>query len=201
MTPVVELDDLTPEQLKQLSPKRLRDNELVDIFPEMVEIIPEKLKELGKQREALVAVIKDELATINVKWPSEEARWFWREVLKIRTGQELLNLDRDIARLRRQLGIAKGLLTPKGALTDDLIQAAREVPVEEILNQEFRRSGRDLVGLCPFHEERTGSFHIYTQQNRGWCFSCNWGGDAISIAMRFHDCSFRDAVKLLTGER
>ncbi len=95
----------------------------------------------------------------------------------------------------------KGWSAPKGTLTDNLIQAAREVPVESLLNQPLKRSGRTLTGLCPFHTERTPSFHVYPRENRAWCFGCNQGGDTITVAMLLHGCDFKNAVLLLRGER
>jgi hypothetical protein len=178
-------------------PPRLSDKELMAIFPEAAEFIPQKLRELRKQRKVIAAIIDGKLAVIN-NYPDEMSRWFWRQWLKLNEGDELLTVDRHIARLERQLGFAKGLPTPKGVLTDDVIQAARDVPVESLFNQPFKRAGRTLLGLCPFHDERTPSFHIYPDQNRGWCFGCNHGGDAIGLTMMLHDCGFREAVVLLT---
>jgi hypothetical protein len=179
-------------------PLRLSDKEFIAIFPEAGEIIAQKLHELRKQRKAIVAIIDGKLVVIN-DYPDEMSRWFWRQWLKLNEGEDLLTTDRHIARLERQLRIAKGLPTPKGALTDDAIQAARDVPVEDLFNQPFKRAGRTLVGLCPFHEDRTPSFHIYPDQNRGWCYGCNQGGDAIGLTMMLHDYGFKEAVQLLTG--
>jgi hypothetical protein len=181
-----------------LGQQRLSDDELVKIFPEAKEIIPAKLKEFSRQRKALISIISDHLAVIN-KEPDEMFRWFWQRWLQLNEGEDLLVVDRHIARLRRQLRVVKGLPAPKGALTDDVIQAAREVPVEDVLAREFKRAGSTLLGLCPFHEDHKPSFHIYPKENRGWCFVCNQGSDAIGIAMQVHGCGFKEAVLLLTG--
>jgi hypothetical protein len=178
--------------------KRLSDSEVIEVFPEAKEIIPVKLNDLAAEREAIMATIKAELQAIEKEAP-EKSRWFWRRWLQLNEGEDLLIIDRRIARLRRQLRVVKGLPTPKGALTDDMIEAAREVLVEDVLDQQFRRAGSTLVALCPFHEDHKPSFHIYPKENRGWCFGCNQGGDVISIAMRLHDYGFQEAVLLLAG--
>lgn len=176
---------------------RLSDKELTAIFPEAKEIIPEKLRELEEQRNTIAGIIKSKLAVIST-YPDEMSRWFWRQWLKLNEGEDLLVSDRHIARLRRQLRVAQGVSAPRGSLTDDLIQAARAVPLESLLNQQLRRSGHNLVGFCPFHDERSPSFYVYVEENRGWCFGCNQGGDVIAITMKLQDCGFKDAVLLLT---
>ena len=40
----------------------------------------------------------------------------------------------------------------------------------------LRRRGKNLVGLCPFHNEKTRSFCVYTENNSLFCFGCNKGG-------------------------
>lgn len=179
---------------------RLSDKELMAIFPEAKEIIPQKLQELEEQRNTVTGVIGSKLAVINT-YPDEMSRWFWRLWLKLNEGKDLLMTDRHIARLRRQLRVAQGTPVPRGSLTDDQIQAARDVPIEDILHQQFRHSGNTLTGLCPFHDERSPSFHIYPKENRGWCFGCNQGGDVIDITMKLQDCGFKEAVLLLTGHQ
>jgi hypothetical protein len=174
------------------------DAELLVIFPEAKQIVPSLLKEFQQQRSELVEKIRIELKDIEAE-SNEDLRYLWRSWLKLTLGEELRIVDRHIVRLSRLLRLIKGTPTPKGALTDDMIQAAREVPVESLFDQQFRRSGHNLVGLCPFHDERTPSFHIYVEENRGWCFGCNWGGSTIDLYMLLHDCGFKEAVMALAG--
>lgn len=61
----------------------------------------------------------------------------------------------------------------------------------------LKRSGRNMVGLCPFHGEKTPSFHIYTEDSHFYCFGCGAGGDVISFVMRAENLDYVDAVKLL----
>lgn len=178
--------------------KPLSDAELLAIFPEAKQIIPQKIAELEVQRKELQIIIKNRLNHIN-QCPDEFSRWFWRKWLKLTVGEELLAVNRHMARLKRQNNLLQGEKPSKNAITDDLIQAAREVPIESLLDQPLRRSGSTLTCHCPFHEERTPSFHVYPKENRGWCFGCNQGGDAITITMLLHGCDFKEAVLMLTG--
>jgi len=171
----------------------LSDEELFSVFPEAAEIIPQKITELREQRKIISKVFKNKLAEIN-KLPDAMSRWFWCSWLNLNEGEKLIMIDKHISRLNRQLRKVRGLPLPRGTIKYDLIKAAREVPIESILDQQFKHSGRTLVGLCPFHDERTPSFHIYLNQNRGWCFGCNDGGDVISLVMKLNKCNFKEAV-------
>ncbi len=61
----------------------------------------------------------------------------------------------------------------------------------------LRRRGKNLVGLCPFHNEKTPSFCIYPENNSYYCFGCNKGGDVINFIMGVEKLDFSEAVKFL----
>ncbi len=61
----------------------------------------------------------------------------------------------------------------------------------------LKRRGRNMVGLCPFHGEKTPSFNIYTENGSFYCFGCGVGGDVISFVMRIENLDYVDAVKFL----
>ena len=61
----------------------------------------------------------------------------------------------------------------------------------------LKRRGRNLIGLCPFHGEKTPSFNIYTEDNHFYCFGCGAGGDVISFIMRIENLDYVEAVKYL----
>ena len=62
---------------------------------------------------------------------------------------------------------------------------------------ELRRSGRRLVGLCPFHEDRRPSLVVYTESGRWFCFGCDQGGDVIDFVGRIRGTGFRETAALL----
>ena len=47
----------------------------------------------------------------------------------------------------------------------------------------LKRNGRNMVGLCPFHGEKTPSFNIYTESGSFYCFGCGVGGDVITFVI------------------
>lgn len=61
----------------------------------------------------------------------------------------------------------------------------------------LRRAGKNMVGLCPFHNEKTPSFNIYPGNNSFYCFGCGKGGGVINFVMEIERLDFLDAVKWL----
>ena len=64
----------------------------------------------------------------------------------------------------------------------------------------LKRSSGDYVGLCPFHGEKTPSFHVSPDKQLYHCFGCGEGGTIINFVMKMENLSFLEAVKFL-GER
>ncbi len=62
---------------------------------------------------------------------------------------------------------------------------------------QLKRRGRNLVGLCPFHGEKTPSFNIYTENGSFYCFGCGVGGDVITFIMKIENLDYMEAVKFL----
>lgn len=61
----------------------------------------------------------------------------------------------------------------------------------------LKRHGRNMVGLCPFHGEKTPSFNIYTENGSFYCFGCGAGGDVITFIMRIENLDYLEAVRFL----
>ena len=59
----------------------------------------------------------------------------------------------------------------------------------------LKRRGRNYVGLCPFHSEKTPSFTVSPEKQMFYCFGCGAGGDAITFWMKIENLDFSDAVK------
>lgn len=62
---------------------------------------------------------------------------------------------------------------------------------------DLRRQGARMVGLCPFHEERTPSFSVEPQEKLYHCFGCGVGGDVIKFVEEKEGVGFAEAVELL----
>lgn len=59
------------------------------------------------------------------------------------------------------------------------------------------RKGGSFFGLCPFHSEKTPSFHVEPGRQMYYCFGCKKGGDAVKFIMDVENLPFPDAVRLL----
>lgn len=78
------------------------------------------------------------------------------------------------------------------------VDTARQYPIQDLYDGKLRRSGPNLTGCCPFHAEKTPSFHIYTRSNRFYCFGCNEGGDVIDYVMKLYNIPFIEAIRRLS---
>lgn len=61
----------------------------------------------------------------------------------------------------------------------------------------LKRRGRNLVGLCPFHTEKTPSFNLYPENGSFYCFGCGAGGDVITFIRRIENLDYIEAVRFL----
>ncbi|MGQ0794143.1 MAG: DNA primase [Deltaproteobacteria bacterium] len=61
----------------------------------------------------------------------------------------------------------------------------------------LKKSGRGHIGLCPFHDEKTPSFHVNDEKGIFHCFGCGAGGDVFGFIMRYKNISFPEAVEEL----
>ncbi|MGE5583443.1 MAG: DNA primase [Bacillota bacterium] len=61
----------------------------------------------------------------------------------------------------------------------------------------LRRAGRSMVGLCPFHSEKTPSFNVNPEKQFFYCFGCGTGGDVFSFIMKLENLDFIGAAKIL----
>lgn len=85
-------------------------------------------------------------------------------------------------------------------LPDSFIQQLKfACDIQQVIAPYTRltRRGKNLVGLCPFHSEKTGSFFVYPENQSYYCFGCGAGGDVISFVMAAENLDYIEAVKSL----
>ena len=89
----------------------------------------------------------------------------------------------------------------KGRIPDHDIAAIREsVRIEDIVGDyvQLRRAGADsMKGLCPFHDEKSPSFHVRPNHGHFHCFGCGEGGDVYAFIQKIEHVSFVEAVEML----
>ena len=78
----------------------------------------------------------------------------------------------------------------------------QRLPLETYLQRYTKLSlkGKNWVGLCPFHQEKTPSFFVYPYDQRYKCFGCGENGDIFNFVEKRFSLSFLDALKRLTAE-
>ncbi|WP_104759874.1 CHC2 zinc finger domain-containing protein [Helicobacter bizzozeronii] len=64
---------------------------------------------------------------------------------------------------------------------------------------ELKREGADYIAICPFHNEKTPSFHVNPAKNFYKCFGCGVGGDAIDFVKTYEKLEFYEAVEKLAN--
>ena len=69
--------------------------------------------------------------------------------------------------------------------------------IEEVVSDyvSLKKRGANLIGLCPFHNEKTGSFTVSPSKGIYKCFGCGKSGHAVGFVMEIEQCGFADAVK------
>jgi len=179
---------------------KLTQAEVLETFAtDAKQIIPALIGELTSRRRMLVTRIGDAVALIHVESEDEAFRYYWTLWLALNEGEELQALDANLARHHRMLSAITGKPVPAGRLTDSSIETARDYPIQDLFDVNFRRSGNRLVGLCPFHAEKSPSFYVFLSQNRAHCFGCQKSVDSISAYMELNGCDFKAAVLALAG--
>ncbi len=86
---------------------------------------------------------------------------------------------------------------------DGWVSAVREsADIVEVIGRSvgLKRKGKHYWGLCPFHQEKTPSFSVDSEQQLFYCFGCHVGGTVFTFLMQHDGLSFSDAADMLAAE-
>jgi DNA primase len=90
-----------------------------------------------------------------------------------------------------------------GRIRDEDIALVRErSPIADVVGERVtlrNAGGGSLKGLCPFHEEKTPSFHVTTARGLYFCFGCQAGGDVFEFVMRVDHLTFAETIERLAA--
>lgn len=80
-----------------------------------------------------------------------------------------------------------------------LYELRMKCDIEQIISMyvNIKRRGKNLVGLCPFHNEKTPSFTVYPETQSYFCFGCGAGGEVINFIRKAENLDYFEAVKFL----
>jgi DNA primase len=87
-----------------------------------------------------------------------------------------------------------------GRFGEEKIEEVRQrADIVEVIGEHVRlkRTGRNFVGLCPFHQEKTPSFSVNAERGFFHCFGCNAGGSVFNFIMKMEGLTFPEAVRSL----
>ncbi len=85
-------------------------------------------------------------------------------------------------------------------ISNDTIQRIKESnSIENVISPyvQLKRRGKNLIGLCPFHNEKTPSFTVYPESDSFYCYGCGKGGDIFTFTKLIENLDYLEAVKLL----
>jgi len=87
-------------------------------------------------------------------------------------------------------------------LKDYLDELHEKIDIVSVISQyvKLKKRGRNFVGLCPFHEEKTPSFVVSPEKQIFHCFGCGASGDVIKFLMKIDGMDFKEAVGILAKE-
>ena len=85
---------------------------------------------------------------------------------------------------------------------EDILAVKERTSIEEVVREHvtLTRRGSALVGLCPFHDEKTGSFNVNPHNGFYHCYGCGVGGDVIKFVSDIEHLTFTEAVERLAGK-
>ena len=86
------------------------------------------------------------------------------------------------------------------SLKQDAVQEIKDrLDLADLISEHIRlqKAGRDLKGLCPFHQEKTPSFYVSVEKQLWHCYGCGKGGDHFTFIQDIEHVDFRDALRLL----
>ena len=91
-------------------------------------------------------------------------------------------------------------MAPPGDFTATLKQQADIVRIIGEYLQLRQRGGQNLIGLCPFHKEKTGSFSVHQERQFFHCFGCGASGDVYTFLQKIENITFPEAVRMVADK-
>ncbi len=88
-----------------------------------------------------------------------------------------------------------------GIVGEDVVRVREETDMVRLITQhtQLKKSGRQWMGLCPFHGEKSPSFSVNQEKGVYYCFGCQVSGDAIDFVREMESLDFAGAVEYLAG--
>ncbi|NTU61340.1 MAG: DNA primase, partial [Caldiserica bacterium] len=90
-------------------------------------------------------------------------------------------------------------MTDRNRVVDEI---NARLPITDVVGRyvKLKKAGRNYLGLCPFHAERTPSFTVSPDKNMFYCFGCKAGGDVVSFVSKVEGLTYFEALQQLAKE-
>lgn len=157
---------------------------------EAIDTFEDSLKDI---QNALASNIKDDIQDLP-KWPKAKTQkhvWVQKRVRDLQIQEISEQRLYIIRRIQSRLSFTPSPYT-KGVSEEEKAKA-KAFPLAELYGGKLRGS----QGLCPFHDEKTPSFHINKKKNTWKCYGCDTFGDTIDFVMKRDKVSFLEAVRTI----
>jgi len=185
------------------------DKETVDWGVEIKEVAIVKINELLLRYDLVEEHYKHNIALIHKlfdKLPDDDFTLEFYLSFEAQRASEVVFLKKWLkywSRVYDSVSVERILPTEEfesKGVTEELIERAKNIPIEELYDGDLKIIYGKAVGLCPFHKENTPSFTIFINENKYHCFGCQKHGDSIDFYMHKTSCDFITAVKGLLNE-
>lgn len=194
----IELSRLSADRILELERENVRQN-IKEFRKEFLTdkkntyILNAKLRELGDARKVCNRKL-DEMFKQMTAAP-EKKFWFYRDVLIPGFQEELAKIDKSIRKFELFKNFGR-----VGQMPEQIdIATLKQIPIGSLMPTLPKRDmSTRATYLCPFHNEKTGSFVWYKKDNRAHCFGCQWDGDVIDLFMKLNNKTFKEALNLLS---
>ncbi len=95
--------------------------------------------------------------------------------------------EKKLKKIEYTIKILSGIENNKNEVTNEMIEHAKQFPIEALVDVNNKKFAH-----CVNHDDKNAS--MYCKNNFGYCFSCGWSGDTISILMKISGLSFKESV-------
>jgi hypothetical protein len=183
-------------------PPKLPEDDIIESMADTLkEFIPDKLQNLIARQDELAKIREKQLKEIDSKTNvSRVAEYIFTFDVEY-SYMEYFIIQRWLKywlQLLAKVDDKIKLVETSSEISETEVEFAREYPIADLYDGRLRGSTR-LSGLCPFHNEDSPSFIIFTDDNKFYCFGCHEHGDSIDFYMKQNKVGFMQAVKKLNN--
>ena len=173
------------------------------VFPEAIKSARKGLKlevkDLNKRLKEIDDWRENCNNTLNKFHKADERKYYteWFDEGHRESRQEVEGQIKKLQFSLSHLDELEGKTEPRktNGVSEQDISRAKEVPITNFYTDRLSKHNKLATGRCPFHNEKTGSFTIYLDQNTFWCYGCGTGGTVIDFVMKQNGITFLEATK------